>query len=426
MDVGATLREARQQAGLSSQEVSQRTKIQLAKIEALEANAFERLPEGIYLDGLIRAYAVEVGLDGSELVAAFRRDAQLRPPVEQTPAAHVGPVDDAEMRAFDDTDYLVRPASTPQQPAGAVPLDSTYEPEFAYSASHVSSAPTFGMAAEPSPRRSLGGVLLPILALIVAIGAGAYLYGRTRPFTAREDIRTPAVSHENAELSARETDNDAVRTSRETLPAERPGKDARAADGATPSPNATSHHAPKPLEPPTPIPDPSRTPLRSGAASASAEPGVPTSRSSVPSPTSDEAVSPDASPTSPASAGAPGDLAGFWTLDTRVESSSLSQYEGLQLGYRVQLQQSGNRITGEGVKTLENGQTLGETAQTPIAVQGTLDGKRLTLTFVERGRQRESGGKMILELNEDGVLRGRFSSSAARSAGTVEARRPEG
>jgi hypothetical protein len=33
---------------------------------------------------------------------------------------------------------------------------------------------------------------------------------------------------------------------------------------------------------------------------------------------------------------------------------------------------------------------------------------------------------MILDVHEDGVLRGRFSSNAARSTGTAEARRPEG
>jgi hypothetical protein len=47
------------------------------------------------------------------------------------------------------------------------------------------------------------------------------------------------------------------------------------------------------------------------------------------------------------------------------------------------------------------------------------------LTFTERGTRRETDGKMILDVNDDGVLRGRFLSSAARSNGTAEARRPE-
>jgi hypothetical protein len=121
-----------------------------------------------------------------------------------------------------------------------------------------------------------------------------------------------------------------------------------------------------------------------------------------------------------------GAVGGFWTMDTRVETSSVRDYEGLQLGYRLELQQDGGRVTGRGIKTIENGKSIGTAAQTPIAIDGTITGNRLTLKFTEDGTRRISAGKMILELNEDGVLRGRFSSDAARSTGTVEARRPEG
>jgi hypothetical protein len=120
------------------------------------------------------------------------------------------------------------------------------------------------------------------------------------------------------------------------------------------------------------------------------------------------------------------DLSGFWSMDTRVDSSSISDFIGLQMGFRLELQQAGNRITGQGIKTLENGKAIPDSAQTPIVVSGTLNGNRMTLTFTERGTQRETAGKMILVVNEDGVLRGRFSSSAAQSTGFVEARRPEG
>ena len=62
-------------------------------------------------------------------------------------------------------------------------------------------------------------------------------------------------------------------------------------------------------------------------------------------------------------------------------------------------------------------------AQTPISVAGTIDGDRLTLTFTERGTRRPTQGKFVLLLDESGAMRGRFSSNAARSSGTVEARR---
>ena len=44
MDVGRELREARLRAGLSREQISQSTKIQLPKIEALEHNDFTQLP----------------------------------------------------------------------------------------------------------------------------------------------------------------------------------------------------------------------------------------------------------------------------------------------------------------------------------------------------------------------------------------------
>ena len=113
-------------------------------------------------------------------------------------------------------------------------------------------------------------------------------------------------------------------------------------------------------------------------------------------------------------------------MDTRVESSSYRDYQGLQLGYRLELHQDGSRVSGTGVKVLENGRKLGSASQTPILIQGTVDGERLTLTFSERGFRRTSGGKMILDVHDDGVLRGRFSSNAAQSAGIVQARRPGG
>src|SRR5687767_11630244 len=72
MNVGTELKQARDQAGLSAEQISNRTKIQLYKIEALENNEFDRLPQGIYLDGIVRAYAHEVGIDPEPMVERVR------------------------------------------------------------------------------------------------------------------------------------------------------------------------------------------------------------------------------------------------------------------------------------------------------------------------------------------------------------------
>ncbi len=80
MPIGALLREAREQSGLSAAEISERTRIQLYKIEALESGDFVHLPDGVYLDGIVRAYARELGLEPGPLIERLHRE---RPPVAQ-------------------------------------------------------------------------------------------------------------------------------------------------------------------------------------------------------------------------------------------------------------------------------------------------------------------------------------------------------
>ena len=101
----------------------------------------------------------------------------------------------------------------------------------------------------------------------------------------------------------------------------------------------------------------------------------------------------------------------------------MDAYEGLRLGFRIRLQQEGNRVTGIGRKISENGKVIPAIRQTPIEVQGIREGERLTLAFTELGRRRASGGQLDLVEENLRLWRGRFASDAARSTGSAEARR---
>lgn len=71
-DIGRELAQARQRAALSLQDLSQRTKISLPILEAIERNDIKNLPGGLYTRGLLRAYAREVGCDPEDVVRRFR------------------------------------------------------------------------------------------------------------------------------------------------------------------------------------------------------------------------------------------------------------------------------------------------------------------------------------------------------------------
>ena len=110
-------------------------------------------------------------------------------------------------------------------------------------------------------------------------------------------------------------------------------------------------------------------------------------------------------------------------METLVESTTSDRFAGLRLGYRLELRQEGDVIEGSGWKVSENGALLSAESQTPISVRGTIANGRLRLTFEERGAERASGGTFDLAVADGDLLRGRFESDAAQSAGTVRASR---
>ena len=71
MNAGVELRLARVKKGLTREDVSARTKITPAILEAIEDEQFERLPAVIYLRGFLRSYASEVGLQPSAVVDRY-------------------------------------------------------------------------------------------------------------------------------------------------------------------------------------------------------------------------------------------------------------------------------------------------------------------------------------------------------------------
>jgi penicillin-binding protein 1A len=112
------------------------------------------------------------------------------------------------------------------------------------------------------------------------------------------------------------------------------------------------------------------------------------------------------------------DLGGWWEMTNRIDETNYQQYKGLRLGYRVQLEQDGNRITGRGQKWTEDGRSVSAAARTPISVSGRIDGRKVTLSFTEHGARRSTSGGFTWTLSADRTaLRGSFWSTAADTRG---------
>jgi cytoskeleton protein RodZ len=72
MDVGTTLRTARERRNLRLTDVSVATKIPVRVLLAMEENEFHKVPSGIFVRGYLRAYAREVRLDPEDVLEQYR------------------------------------------------------------------------------------------------------------------------------------------------------------------------------------------------------------------------------------------------------------------------------------------------------------------------------------------------------------------
>jgi cytoskeleton protein RodZ len=71
LSVGKTLREAREQLGLSVNDVANRIKFAPRQIESLEADDYVRLPEAAFVRGFVRSYARLLELDPERLLTGL-------------------------------------------------------------------------------------------------------------------------------------------------------------------------------------------------------------------------------------------------------------------------------------------------------------------------------------------------------------------
>src|SRR5581483_876335 len=73
----------RQERGISLEQIAEKTKISMLSLRAIEAEAYDRLPGGIYAISYLRQYAAAIGIEDAVLLrrhAAFLKPAATAPP----------------------------------------------------------------------------------------------------------------------------------------------------------------------------------------------------------------------------------------------------------------------------------------------------------------------------------------------------------
>jgi cytoskeleton protein RodZ len=89
---GRSLREAREQQGLTPEDVAERLHLHQSQVEALESDDYTRFSAPIYINGYLRNYARLLGLDPETVVRALEQRGLEQPPILSEVTARMPPV----------------------------------------------------------------------------------------------------------------------------------------------------------------------------------------------------------------------------------------------------------------------------------------------------------------------------------------------
>jgi cytoskeleton protein RodZ len=95
--VGERLRVAREEKGMSLDDVARQTRIPIRHLEHIERGEWDALPALTYSIGFARSYANTVGLDGPAIGAELREQLGGAPRGQAVPAAYYEPADPARV-----------------------------------------------------------------------------------------------------------------------------------------------------------------------------------------------------------------------------------------------------------------------------------------------------------------------------------------
>lgn len=75
-EIGDLLKKERQEKGISLEEISRKTKIQVRYLQALEDGDFSCFAGKVYIKGALRNYAESIGINADELISYYERTAK--------------------------------------------------------------------------------------------------------------------------------------------------------------------------------------------------------------------------------------------------------------------------------------------------------------------------------------------------------------
>jgi uncharacterized protein YkvS len=109
---------------------------------------------------------------------------------------------------------------------------------------------------------------------------------------------------------------------------------------------------------------------------------------------------------------------GEWGMTSEIETAQLQRYQGMKMDWVLHLSQIDGKLTGTAEKISENSVKIDFKNRTTLNLQGTIEENKFILTFIEKGKRRETSGVFTGEFSND-KFQGTFSSTASDTKGKI-------
>lgn len=113
-------------------------------------------------------------------------------------------------------------------------------------------------------------------------------------------------------------------------------------------------------------------------------------------------------------------LKGEWEIEFTNSHASLERYIGMTLTYKMSFTQNGKEYHAVGETYYVNGKELPFSRRRNLSVNGNVDERNITGSYLLKGAKRESTGYFEAVISEDGTqFEGTFTGSAANTKGKI-------
>lgn len=110
---------------------------------------------------------------------------------------------------------------------------------------------------------------------------------------------------------------------------------------------------------------------------------------------------------------------GDWQMIIEIEDANSSKFKGMNVEWELHFTHTDNSLAGNGEKISINSARLKYKERTSLTFQGVLKDDFFVITYIEKGKKRQTNGVFKGQFVNDTEFKGEFTQTASDSKGKI-------